>query len=244
MAKRLITDAGVYLAGYEFSGYSNQSQVTIDAPDVDVTTFGPGAWREYLAGLLAGAFSVGGISDPVAVEAVAWDKFADAGEIVTICDPNAAGGVSFFMRGVAGQFTTGLSLGQPGGFTLAGRTSIGPLVRGKAMHRATAAAPVTSTGTGTGQQLGAVASTKSVYAALHVFHVGGSTPSLTVKIQSDDNSGFTTPVDRLTFAAKNAIGAEWVSAGPAAITDTWWRAQWTVSGSSPQFGFIVSFGFI
>ena len=81
-----------------------------------------------------------------------------------------------------------------------------------------------STGTddGTAVQLGAVASDEQLVAALHV--CGGS-GRVTVRIESDNLSGFGSPTTRLTFTAV-ATGTprayQWRSiGGPHA--DSWWR---------------------
>ena len=72
---------------------------------------------------------------------------------------------------------------------------------------------------------------------------GTNTPTLTVTIDSDSAENFgASPETQLTFVAKTAVGSGWQVAGPAAITDDWWRAEWTISGDTPSFVFVVSFG--
>ena len=80
---------------------------------------------------------------------------------------------------------------------------------------------------GTAVQLGAVSATQSLYAALHVF---SGTGSFIVKVQSDDNSGFTTATDRITFATVatgTPSASEWATPVAGAITDDWWRVVCT-----------------
>ncbi len=98
----------------------------------------------------------------------------------------------------------------------------------------TSAQVVSATGTGTGFQLGSVTASQRVYAALHVLSVAGTTPSITVKIQSDNNSNFNSPTDVITFNAVTAHGGQFSSAA-GSITDDWWRASWTVTGTTPGF---------
>ncbi|SCL43268.1 hypothetical protein GA0074692_6797 [Micromonospora pallida] len=70
---------------------------------------------------------------------------------------------------------------------------------------------------------------------------GTATPSVTVTIQSDDAAGMATPTDRLTFTAATVAGGQTLRlAGP--ITDTYYRATWTVSGTTPSFLFVVALG--
>lgn len=98
----------------------------------------------------------------------------------------------------------------------------------------TSAQVVSATGSGTGFQLGTVTASQSMYAALHVVSAAGTTPSITVKVQSDDNSGFSSPTDQITFTAATVYGGQILSAA-GSITDDWWRAVWTVSGTTPGF---------
>ncbi len=87
----------------------------------------------------------------------------------------------------------------------------------------------TATGNGTAQQLGAVSAAQKLYVAMHVLAFVGTT--LTLKVQSDDNAGVTTPLDRVTSAPFTAIGSAWAELdGP--ITDNYWRAAWTFTGTS------------
>jgi hypothetical protein len=55
-------------------------------------------------------------------------------------------------------------------------------------------------------------------------------------------SGFPSPATRLTFAQKTAAGYEFKSAA-GAITDDWWRVDWTIGGTAtPTFSFVVAVG--
>jgi hypothetical protein len=80
---------------------------------------------------------------------------------------------------------------------------------------------VSSTGaTGSVQQLGDVAANEFLYATLHVFSAG---TTITVQVQSDDNSGFSSPTTRATFSGVTTAGGNWVTRVAGAITDTYWR---------------------
>ena len=132
--------------------------------------------------------------------------------------------------------------GPPGGLAMAkvsGKTSTGPIIRGTLMHSGAVAR--TASGTGTARQLGAVSSSQKVYAALHVLSASGTTPSLTVKVQSDNAVGFPSATDVITFSAATAVGSQWGSTA-GALTDDWWRVSYTISGTSPSFLFAVTIG--
>jgi hypothetical protein len=100
----------------------------------------------------------------------------------------------------------------------------------------------TTTGTGTGIQLGAVTAAQRMYCNLHVLSISGTgTPTITVKLQSSVDNTFASPTDRIVFTAATALGGQ-ASSALGAITDQWWRAQWTISGTNPSFLFAVSAG--
>lgn len=99
----------------------------------------------------------------------------------------------------------------------------------------------TASGTGTTLTVSAVGATQRLYASLHVFNVtGGGT--LTVSVQTAPTGAFASPTSRITFAAVGGGGgaSECQSvAGP--ITDTYLRASWTLTGTSPTANFAVFF---
>lgn len=109
----------------------------------------------------------------------------------------------------------------------------GRIVRGKvARNIANAGSP----STGVSVQVGAIASGKTMYIAVHVLAV--SSANLTLAINSDDNSGFTSGVNRTNFTL-TAVGAQWGTiAGP--ITDDWWRAS--ISAGTGTATFVVTMG--
>ena len=118
-------------------------------------------------------------------------------------------------------------------------TSAWPVVRGTSLHPPGTAR--TATGNGTAVQVGAVASGRQMYAALHVLSVSGTaTPTLTVKVQSD-TVGFGSATDQITFTAATAVGGQ-ISRVAGPITDDYWRASWTISGTNPSFLFVVVVG--
>ena len=82
-----------------------------------------------------------------------------------------------------------------------------------------------------------------LYAALHVISRSGTSPTIDVLIQSDDNAAFSSPTTRVTFTQQSAIGSEWGTRLVGPITDDYWRASWTIGGSNtPTFGIVVTAG--
>ena len=81
-----------------------------------------------------------------------------------------------------------------------------------------------------------------MFLALHVVAISGA-PTFSVVLESDDNSGFTSPTTQLTSASYSAAtGSEWQSVA-GAITDTYWRVKWTVTGgTSPSVSMLAVAG--
>ena len=72
--------------------------------------------------------------------------------------------------------------------------------------------------------------------AFHAFSFGGTTPTITVIVQSAALVGFGSPTTRLSFTLANGVTSEMLSvAGP--ITDAFWRVSYTVTGPTPLIYF-------
>lgn len=95
----------------------------------------------------------------------------------------------------------------------------GRLVAGKVL----AIGQKTADGNEAGVQLGQIASGKKLVALLHAPITAAGT--LVVTIQSDDNSGFTTPTTRLTFATLATTPTWQLLTLDGPITDDWWRVN-------------------
>lgn len=241
----VLLDARLFVAGADLSGYSNKIEIKETAEVKKTTTWRSGGAEENKAGvhrtewMAEGNFEAG---DPSKPDDAFWTTGRSAApwSAAPFGDSDlAAGSLMYLNKAVRSDYGFLGGVGDVAPWS-AQATSTWPLVRGRCAHPSGVAR--TATGNGTAVQLGAVSATQKIYANLHVQSVSGtSTPTITVKVQSDDNSGFTTPTDRLSFAAKTAAGGEALRLD-GAITDTYWRVAWTVTGSTPSFLFLVSFG--
>ena len=92
--------------------------------------------------------------------------------------------------------------------------------------------------TGTAVAMTGPTATQSMYAVLNITAASGT--NLAVKVQSDDNSGFTSATDRITFSTVSATGWQWSSVAGDLSTETYWRVVATVA--SGTFAFSVGFG--
>ncbi len=117
-----------------------------------------------------------------------------------------------------GTYQPGGNVGQRAEWTAEARISAGVFTDGNIM----ATGAKTTTFNGVARQLGALSATQKLYAVL--FATAKTTfTSAVFKIQSDDNSGFTTPTDRITFTTVTGLTSEMPAAVSGAITDDWWR---------------------
>jgi hypothetical protein len=225
----------VLIHDVDLSTYFNNLDLTkeLDAPET--TTFGDSD-REFIYGLRNATASLSGFYDG-AVDAVDEELNAALGattdRVVTV---STVGFVIGNIVYIAGKIETSYSVSSP----VDGVVSItadllanGGFERGHSFHNLTAE---TVTGTGASVDNGAATSNGGV-ANLHVTAVSGTTPSLTAKVRhSTDDAVFT---DLITFTAATARTAERLSS--TGTVNRYVRAEWTISGTSPSFTFMIGF---
>ncbi len=243
MSTQALLDAGIYVGQYDLSGDHNALALTYGVDLKDASTFGSDA-RKRAAGLKVITASGEGFwsgGDGNADDAT----FSQLGAVnvpVTITPATPAlNGDAYLFRAARADYSPGAQDGELLRFSTSLEGSSGdPLLRGNLLHVGSEA----STGTETGEQLGALIAGQTLYAALHVISVAGTSPTLDVAIESDDNSGFTSATSRIAFTQATAITSEWKTVA-GAITDDWWRVTFTIGGTgSPSFSFIVSVGIL
>lgn len=241
MAIAALTDAHIYTAGVDLQGYSNEVVLDAAVEDHDSTVFGTSGWRSKEAGLKEVTSTVSGFFDASTLDAHLFSTFATTGIAYSVAPSAAADGdLAYTTKVMRPTYQFGGAVGELLPYTASVVGYGTPLVRGTILHPGATAR--TTSGTGTGRQLGAVSATQKLYAALHVLSVSGtSTPTVTVIIQSDSDNTFATPTTVLSFTAATAVGGQFSSVA-GAITDTWYRVSYTISGTSPSFTFAVVAG--
>ncbi len=242
MAKFVLKNVRLFAAGADLTTVNNQVQLQAEAESKDTTAFVPTGevWHEEVSGIKSASLTGQGqweAGDASKVDDMAWST---QGSVVpsSVCPAGAAdGALAWLSQFNRTQYQLFGQLGDVAPWSLTAQGTW-PLVRGQVLHGPTAR---TATGTGTAVQLGAVPTGQRLYVALHVFSVSGTTPNLTVAIQSDNSSGFASPATVTTLTAATAISSQITRvAGP--ITDDWFRASWTITGTSPSFLFAVTAG--
>jgi hypothetical protein len=234
MATQVLTNARVFVDGRDFSGQLNATAVEYGIEVLDSTTYTSGGTRINAGGLKTTSMSHSGYW-AAPVDAAIFGGMGNKTTVSVLPNAEASGGVSFIAETMKASYSPGGAVGELYAFEVT-MEAAGPLVRSTILETGLKSAG----GNSTAREVGAVSAGQRVYAALHVLEVTGG-GSLVVKIQSDNTSGFSSPIDQLTFAAATGIGGQYLSAA-GAITDTWWRANWTLSAGTATF--LVSVGII
>lgn len=242
MSKFVLTNARLFTGGADLTGNSNKVEIQTTYEDKETTNYGSGGWKEMIAGIASSEINAAGqweAFDPSKVDDNQFGLLGGIGPWSAAPADAVVGNLCYFTSALDAKYMLGGAVGEVAPWEASAK-STWPTVRGLVAHPP--GTPRTTTGTGTGQQVGAVAAGKQFYAALHVLSVAGTgSPTITVAIESDTSGAFAGPTTRLTFVAATAVGGQILrAAGP--FTDTWWRPKWTISGSSPSFLFVVAFG--
>lgn len=247
MAKHVLTNVRLFTGGADLTGRNNKLDLTAEVEHKDATGFNPDdtqdrVWKEVLGGIASTQVSAEGqweAGDPSKVDDALWLQLGGLGPWTACPAKSLPGNVAWLTSAMQGQYQL---LGAVGDVAPWKAEAMGswPLVRGLVAHPP--GTPRTATGSGTAVQHVAVPAGMQLYAALHVLSVAGTgTPTLTVRLQSDDSAGMASPTTRITFTAATTVGGQ-IQRLPGPITDTFYRADWTISGTTPSFLFVVSFG--
>lgn len=245
----VLLNCKVYIGALDLSGDSNSVQLQHGAEMLDDTVFrevSVGTTRSFKPGLKTVELNASLFwNNDGTTDLAQFQQIGLSDQVMSVAlIGEVEGDRVHFTRGVRGSYNPASGeVGQILTAALAARASNAPLVRGQLLQRGTK----TATGNSTGINMGS-AENKVIYSALHVtapVTAGGGGEQIIGIIESDDNSGFTTPITRLTHTTMTARGSDWQQASiGAGITDNWWRAQWTISGASPSFAIYWSFGMI
>lgn len=230
-----LTDAFAYVAGYDFSPDTNNIRLDMQAQAKDATPFGVG-WNVIVGGLKSVAFDMTGFWQSAAAGAAGSadvEAFPDLGVSDRVCTVGAihsepASPASFLedervYMFRAGKFTYELlgPVGEVAPFTLnsQGTQGIGAkqglLLKKRGNVSATGQLGATLDSLGFG--LGAA---QFLYGTIHIFTAG---TSITIQVQSDDNTGFTTPTTLATIGPLTTRGGTWMTPIPGPLTDRYFR---------------------
>jgi len=248
MPKQLLTNVRIVAGACDLTAVSNRVAFEPNAEVKVATTFGSvdgngTLWQENMAGLGSASVAAGGFWEANGANLVDDDMWANFGGNGPWSFSGPAGwptegSLAYLANMVRTSYAVLGPVGEIAPYE-ASAVSSGPYARGATLLNPGTAR--TATGTGTIVNLGAVPAGRSMYAALHVLSVAGTTPSFTAVLQSAALVGFGSPTTRATFTAATARGSEWkASAGPT--TDAFWRISYTISGTTPSFLVLATAG--
>lgn len=248
MAKLTLTNSKLYYGQYDLSTDMSEATIDIGTQAEDGTAWGD-LTHIFYPGLDTAKLGAAGyfdsdvnslLADPVLQAAVGV-----ASQPVTVIPISGAEGeAAYMMQALVADYSplAGVNVGTMAKFKL-GVEAASRMPRATVLRNTKfTGTPDTVTGNGTIFQIGAVPAGQFLWAALHVFTVTGTTPSLTVAIQSATTGGFGSPTTRLTFTAQNAPAGVWAVPIAGPITDQFWRATFTISGTTPAFTYAVLMG--
>jgi hypothetical protein len=244
MSSLVVTDAKVFLAQYDLSGFTNNVKLDYAAKALNDTRMGH-TTEVNKGGVKSVAFSLGGFADPgsAGMEAIATARIGTSNLALTTSPTGGAGDVAYFFLALKSSMQT---FGQHGELMPYGGTasaSGGPLVRGKLFLPASDSYRTGIDSSGI-IQLGAVPAGKRVYCALHVLGVSGTSPTLDITIRSAPVIGFSGSSERIQMTQALGLTHE-IKSLAGAVTDTYWRADYTIGGSdTPSFNIVVALGIV
>lgn len=240
MAAAPITAASVIVGSFDLSPFTGNISESPGSVSVkEYATFAGGGYVQRCAAIKSGNFGLSGYCDhtnSTGINSAMADAMGTQYAVQISTPGTAAGDRALVGRGICNHWMPmqtdpdNLAAFE---FGLATDTAF---TFGKVA--APLAAVTTSGLTGTAVALTGPTATQSLYAALNITAASGT--NLVVKVQSDDNSGFTSATDRITFSTASAVGWQWSSVAGNLSTETYWRVVATVASGS--FTFAVSFG--
>lgn len=242
MSKFVLRDQKIFVDDYNLTGDTNAVAINYGVDAKEATVLGNDTHINK-GGLKTVQLQASGFMSPSDQDN---ELYANVGVIdvpVSVAAEGATeGNVCYFFKTAAGEYQFGESVGEINKYSM-GAGAAGDLIRGIVGHDASETAE-TITGNSTGQQLGAVSSSQKLYAALHVIDSDGSgDQTLDVEIVSDDNSGFTSEVSRLSFAQIGTSTDSELLQLDGPLTDDYFRVNFTIGGTgSPSFKFFVTIG--
>jgi hypothetical protein len=244
MSKTVLTNVRCFAVGVDLTGNSNKVELSSEVEAKEATNYGSGGYKEFVGGLGSAEISAEGqweAGDTTKVDDGAWAGLGGVGPwSISANNAAAVGDLAYFTQALRSDYKLLGEVGEVAPWSGTAK-SAWPLVRGQFAHPPGTSR--TATGTGTALNIGAVATRKRMYAALHVLSVAGTgTPTITGRVESSVDNTFAAPTTRLTFAAATAVGGQTLRTDGTAITDAWWRVAWTISGTTPSFLFAAALG--
>ena len=249
MGQLVLNNAKIFLGGCDVSADLNQVSVAMNAAMLNDNAFGDTA-ESNRAGLLKTTIDLEGFyntaaGNPDGFDNTAFTALGQDNQLLTVFADGLTEGTSTD-KGYAWPVTlskynpfANVKVGDLLAVSLSAQSQSAtnraiPLKNGTSSM-------VTASASGTKYQVGAVSGSQYLYAGLHVLEYQGTSPTLAVIVESDADGSAGGETTRITFnTVSGSTGAQYATRVAGAITDTYWRASWTIGGSStPGFKFLI-----
>lgn len=236
MTSELISQQLILWDGYNLTTRLTSAVLQVSVDALDNTTLGC-TNRSNAPGLKSASAQIEGYYDETDYDEALNATLGGVDKVISLCRNGSEGSLAYFLNAMVASYDPIKgSIGELAGFSAGGMSRKHPLCRGKVLMNQTG---LDADGTGNGLQLGAVLSTQTLYAALHVLAIDDNAgDTLDVSIESDDSNSFSSATTRITFDQMADIGSQFKSlTGP--ITDTWYRTNYAIAGTTPAFSALV-----
>ena len=227
------------LAGeFDISTFLNNVDLNRSRGTLDTTAFGD-ASETFILDLKTGSLDVSGWADTTAtgINKILDDDYGTDDIPVTYTLAATAGAKAYLLS--AAETTIGNSGSIPGLLAIDGTYTANQdgVDTGKLIYPITS---TTATADGATEDRGAASTSSTGNAAiLHVISASGTSPTLDVLIEMDDNSGFTSATTLFTFTQATGATSQYME--NTTSTERYVRATFTIGGSdTPTFNFAVS----
>ena len=243
MAQFVQTNVGLYWGAYNLSSSFNAVGLNLANQVQDDTVYGD-TFVSNSGGLSTVSLEGEGYWDSTTDGYLVADSGISATEtLVTVTPVNQSAGspaiFSNYQQSEYTPFSTG-TVGELLAFRVTGEGRGEKVIHGEIM--VTPGTTRTSNSNSDSNNLGAVSATQSIYSALHVLTVAGSSPTLDVLVKSSSSTSGTFNTE-ITHTQATGVTSE-LKSNAGANTDAYWRVYFTIGGGSPQFDFICSLGII
>jgi hypothetical protein len=236
MSAQVLTNVQLLVGAMDLAPFSGKFDVAIEAQMKEASNFAALGYTVVLPGLTSATMGIDGHAD-YATGAVSSTYNTSqrgaqvAAAILPVGTSSVTGDPAVLMEGRVNmmKMLTG-AVGEVADFSLGIMSDAAP-VDGYVL--APLAARTTTANSSVLAMTGPTA-TQRVYIGLHTTAASGTTPSQTVTVQSAALVGFGSPTTRAALTAQTTTGWQWTSVA-GAITDGFWRATLTISGTTPSF---------
>ena len=223
---------------YNLTTALDSGEVSASLEPLETTTFSANS-KTFTPGTKDGTISVEGLSDATSATGIDSIQYADLGNtstLVTLSAGSTAGSTAYLADTTQNAWAIAADVSGLVRINGAYQTVQDGVEKGVLVLPVTTA---TATANGATHDRGASSTSSSGNVAmLHVTAASGTSPTLDVDIEMDDNSSFTSATTLVSFAQATAATVERME--NTTSTERYLRVAYTIGGTDPSFTLAVS----